>query len=358
MSFLKLLTNRIKIVAGLSEYQKTGKPKPIFAHLLLTNRCNLDCRYCFVDVNTIHKSDLQLEEWKKVILELYERGCVSITLMGGEPLLFSGLYDLVTYAKSLKLNIDLITNGIGIEKHIDTIMKIDSVMVSVDGEKEENDVNRGKRSFDYACKAIKLLKEKNKPVRINCVVTRQNKDSIPWLLNFAKENMTPVTFNLPSDFPNDAKDIESEIMLNNEEVREFYTGLLEYKRNDEKISSLILASEEIIEKTLAYPAPYQEIIWRTPQDEMNSKNTCFFGQIWIHINSNGDIYPCSQLWNTPDKFQPKNLRADGIDSALENARNLKCKSCFCLAPEEWRRTMTFKGMLKGTRITIMQSLGI
>ena len=91
---------------------------------------------------------------------------------------------------------------------------------------------------------------------------------------------------------------------------------------------------------------------------MNSNNTCLFGQIWVHINSNGDIYPCSQLWNTPDKFQPKNVRKDGLDSALENARNLKCKSCFCLAPAEWKRTMTPKGMLKGARVTIAQSLGI
>ena len=358
MGILNLLANRIKIVAGLFKYQKTGKPKPIFAHLLLTNRCNLDCRYCFVDVNTIHKSDLQLEEWKKIISQLYERSCVSITLMGGEPLLFSGLDDLATYAKSLGLNVDLITNGIGIEKHIDTILKIDSVMVSIDGNEQENDINRGKRSFFYANKAIKLLKEKNIPVRINCVVTHQNKNAIPWLLKYAKESITPVTFNLPSDFPSGAKDLEKEVMLNDEEVREFYSHLLEYKQNDKKISSLILASDEIINQTLAYPVPYKEIIWRTADDQMNSNNTCLFGQIWVHINSNGDIYPCSQLWNTPDKFQPKNVRKDGLDSALENARNLKCKSCFCLAPAEWKRTMTPKGMLKGARVTIAQSLGI
>ena len=358
MGVLNLLTNRIKIIQGLSKYQKTEEPKPIFAHLLLTNRCNLDCRYCFVDVNTIHKSDLQLEEWKKIISELHERGCVSITLMGGEPLLFPGLYDLTIHAKSLGLNVDLITNGIGIEKHIATVLKIDSVMVSVDGEKAENDINRGKRSFDYAHKAIKLLKEKNIPVRINCVVTRQNKSSIPWLLKYAKENMTPVTFNLPSNFPNDARGLEKEIMLNDEEVRAFYSSLLEYKKKDKKIRSLILASEEVIDQTLNYPVPYKEVIWRTPNDQMNAKNTCLFGQIWVHINSNGDIYPCSQLWNTPDKFQPKNVKIDGFDSALENTRNLKCKSCFCLAPAEWKRTMTPKGMLKGARVTIAQSLGI
>ena len=140
--------------------------------------------------------------------------------------------------------------------------------------------------------------------------------------------------------------------------KRFKICLVNNKKKDKKIRSLILASEEVIDQTLNYPVPYKEVIWRTPNDQMNAKNTCLFGQIWVHINSNGDIYPCSQLWNTPDKFQPKNVKIDGFDSALENTRNLKCKSCFCLAPAEWRRTMTPKGMLKGARVTIAQSLGI
>jgi len=358
MRFFNLLKSRIKIVSGMAGYHHFGKQRPIFAHLLLTNRCNLDCRYCFVDVNTIHKEDLDLEEWKKVIFDLRQRGCVAITFMGGEPLLFKGLSELVRFGKSLGLSVDLTTNGIGIEKHIDAVRQIDSVMVSLDGTKEEHDINRGKNSFDHVCSAIKFLKENKVPVRINCIVSQQNKNSIPWLLDFAEEYKTPVTFNLLSEFPNDAKNLEREIMLNDEETKEFYTQLLEYKRRQDAKSSLILASEETLKRTLEYPVAYKEIIWRAPDDKMNSKNTCLFGQTWVHVNSNGDIYPCSQLWNRPDKYTPKNIRTDGIDAALENSRNLNCKSCFSLAPGEWRRTFTLKGMIEGARVTIAQSLGI
>ncbi|KMP10305.1 hypothetical protein UR09_06665 [Candidatus Nitromaritima sp. SCGC AAA799-A02] len=348
----------MKVVAGMAKYHYFDAPKPIFAHLLLTNRCNLDCRYCFVDVNTIYKTDLDLEEWKKVVLDLRQRGCVAITLMGGEPLLFKGLDELVSFSKNLGLAVDLITNGIGIEKHMDAVGQIDSVMVSLDGTREEHDVNRGKNSFKHVCDAIKLLKETRIPVRINCIITRQNKNTIPWLLDFAEEHKTPVTFNLLSEFPHDAKEFEKEIMLSDEEIKEFYNQLLEYKRQNDTKSSLILASEETLRRTLEYPVAYKEIIWRTPEDKMNSKNTCLFGQTWIHVNSNGDIFPCSQLWNKPDKYQPKNIRTNGIDDALGNARNLNCKSCFCPAPGEWRRTFTSKGMLEGARVTLMQSLGI
>jgi MoaA/NifB/PqqE/SkfB family radical SAM enzyme len=341
----------------MSKYHYLGNPRPVFAHLLITNKCNLDCRYCFVKVNTIYKTDLDLEEWRQVVFDLKQRGCVAITLMGGEPLLFDGLNELVTYSKNLGLAVDLITNGIGIEKHIGTIRKVNSVMVSLDGNMEENDINRGKNSFKHVIAAIRILKDYRVPVRINCMVARQNKNAIPWLLEFAEEHKAPITFNLLSGFPHGAKDIEKEIMLSKKEVKEFYTQLLHYKQNSPQKSSLILASVETLQRIIEYPLPYQEIIWRTPDDKRDSKNTCLFGQTWIHVNSNGDVYPCSQLWNQPEAFKPKSIRTDGIDAALENARNLSCKSCFCPAPGEWRRTFTPRGMLEGARVTLMQTLG-
>jgi MoaA/NifB/PqqE/SkfB family radical SAM enzyme len=357
MGFLNLLTSRTKIVAGMAKYHYTGDSKPIFAHLLITNRCNLDCRYCFVEVNTIHKDDLDLEEWKQVVLDLKKRGCVAITLMGGEPLLFKGLDELVVFSKKLSISVDLITNGIGIEKQISTVKKVSSVMVSLDGDKEANDINRGKNSHKHVVEAVRILKENKIPVRINCMVARQNKNALPWLFEFAEEHKAPITFNLLSDFPHDAKDLEKDIMLSKDEIVEFYTKILDYKKKDPQKSRLILASVETLQRTIEYPLPYQEIVWRTPDDKMNSKNTCLFGQTWIHVNSNGDIYPCSQLWNQPDKFKPKSIRKDGIDAALENARKLDCKSCFCPAPGEWRRTFTPRGLLEGARVTFMQTLG-
>jgi len=340
----------------MAKYHYLGKKRPVFAHLLLTNRCNLDCRYCFVDVNTIQKTDLDLDEWKHTVRELRKQGCVAITLMGGEPLLFKGLDELVDYANSIGLFTDLITNGIGIEKHFGTVSKMNSVMVSLDGPLEENDFNRGKRSFEYARNAIRELKRKKIPVRINCIVTRQNKDCLSWLLDFAWKHKAPITFNLPSEFPHNAKAFEQEIMPSPQDVRKFYKQLLHYKLNDSIKNPLILASEETLLHILDYSLPYQEIAWRTESDKMDSKNTCLFGQTWIHVNSNGDIYPCSQLWNKPDMFQPKNVRTDGIKAALENSSDLKCKACFCLAPSEWRRTFTLKGMLDGAKVTMMQGL--
>ena len=107
--------------------------------------------------------------------------------------MFKDLDPLVDYIRSLGVNVDLTTNGIGIEKQLNTIRKIDSVMVSLDGPEEVHDVNRGKNSFKHAMNAITLLKSNNVPVRVNSVINRQNHTSLDWLLEFSKTNALPIT---------------------------------------------------------------------------------------------------------------------------------------------------------------------
>lgn len=339
----------------MSQYRYFGKSSPIFAHLLLTNRCNLSCDYCFVDVNTIHKTDFTFEEWKQTIHDLRQRGCVSITFMGGEPLLFKEIHALIDYAKGLGLNVDMITNGISIEKHLDAVKKLDAVMISLDGDREAHDVNRGKHSFDHAYNALMFLKKHKIPVRINSMVTRQSQNSLPWMLAFAEEHNIPITFNFPSDFPLDKKSLENEIMLPRAEVEEYCRKLIDYKRRNPQNAWLVLFSEQTLQEVISYPLPYSEVIWRTENQE--PKDTCLFGPTWIHVNSNGDVYPCSMLWNMPDKFKPKNIRQDGIDPALKASCNLNCKSCVWPAPKEWRRILTPKGMLDGAKLTLKQTFG-
>ncbi|RMF83870.1 MAG: radical SAM protein [Nitrospinota bacterium] len=345
---MRLLYNRARIFAGIATYHYLGRRRPVVAYLLLTNRCNLRCRYCFVDVNTIYKSDFTLSEWEATLDNLKKHGGVSICLMGGEPLLFKDIDELILYGKRLGFNIEMTTNGFGLEKHIDAVKRVNAVMLSLDGPQEIMEKNRGKRSYDYVMRALELLQRHKVPVRINCVATKQNKDAIPWLLDFADKHNVWVTFSLTADFPPEAKDLEAEIMLTREEVKEYYRLLLRHKRAGRKI----LFSEETLRYVIDYPLPYQEILWRNGE-RLRPKETCLFGQTMIYINSNGDIYPCATLWNT-DKFQPKNIRKDGFEAALDHAARLPCKGCFCPGVPEWKRMATLRGALFGLKVTINQ----
>ncbi|MBF0624369.1 MAG: radical SAM protein [Magnetococcales bacterium] len=357
MGFLQLARNRARIIAGLGRYHRTGRRRPIFAHLILTNRCNMKCRYCFVDVNSDIQSDLTLDEWRQTLDGLHRRGCISVTFMGGEPLLFDGVDALIDHAKGLGLNLDMITNGIGVEKHAAALAKLDAVMVSLDGPPEANAVNRGKNAFRVTLEAIEFFKKIGVPVRINCMANRQSRDAIPWMLDFARTHRVPITFNLLATFPPGRRELEEEIMLTREEAKDYYRTLLHLKRTDPERGRYILFSESALRHVIDYPLPYREVIWRRPGEVLDPRETCLFGQVWVHIDSNGDIYPCSTLWNIPERFQPGNLRSHGLDAALARSADLPCRSCFWPAPLEWRRMLTPRGMLDGLRITVTQVIG-
>ena len=71
-----------------------GKPgAPRFASLFLTRKCNLACPYC-KSISQPFK-DIDLESWDKTIDRLHDFGVRVFTLTGGEPLLYSGIMEIV-----------------------------------------------------------------------------------------------------------------------------------------------------------------------------------------------------------------------------------------------------------------------
>lgn len=99
----------------------------------VTNRCNLACRYCYVSAN---KSNLDLDEDViiKIIDELWDYGIKEIGWIGGEPLLYGALWNLMRYVKSnTQMRNVLYTNGILLEKYTKYILAmVDRVVVHLD----------------------------------------------------------------------------------------------------------------------------------------------------------------------------------------------------------------------------------
>ena len=47
----RLLKNRARLFYEFNMMKRTGARRPLIAYVLVENRCNLSCFYCFVDVN-------------------------------------------------------------------------------------------------------------------------------------------------------------------------------------------------------------------------------------------------------------------------------------------------------------------
>ena len=74
----------------------------------ITNRCNMNCDFCFRDV---YGSDLSLEENINILHILKEKGIKKITFAGGEALLYHDFIKILEEAYTLGFECRLITNG-------------------------------------------------------------------------------------------------------------------------------------------------------------------------------------------------------------------------------------------------------
>jgi len=129
--------------------------------------------YEHLEKETIHSLIDDLSSWKP-----------TITLFGGEPMMYRGVFDLVRYIKSAGMRCNMITNGVMLEHFAYEIIDsaVDEIIWSLDGPEEIHDSIRGRRgTFQKAVKGIKKLTEirnnhaQNKPVvNINSTIFETN----------------------------------------------------------------------------------------------------------------------------------------------------------------------------------------
>ncbi len=86
----------------------------------LTNICNLDCDFCANRLMTREKGIMDRDLAMRIITELNRtKFCDEITTnVMGEPLLYKNIFVVLKYARELKQNIVLITNGERLDKEV------------------------------------------------------------------------------------------------------------------------------------------------------------------------------------------------------------------------------------------------
>lgn len=81
----------------------------------ITQRCNLNCMYCYnvwKDGCKYPEGELSTRDVKRVLAKIIEEsGCKIITLTGGEPLMREDINEIVAFLKGKSVRINIITNG-------------------------------------------------------------------------------------------------------------------------------------------------------------------------------------------------------------------------------------------------------
>lgn len=313
----KILT-KAKIFRDLFCSKITKKRMPIIANLLLTNRCNLRCFYCYVDVFHRRMQDLKTDKILNIIDILYKNGTKVIVLLGGEPLLRNDIGTIVEYINKKGIICELITNGYMVKRWISALRSVDSVCVSLDGDETSNDLNRGIGSFKVAMDAIRLLKENNINTRIKAVITKNNIDSFNFLADFVKENRLLLTSSVAvvyegRDYGADTK------WLNNGETREFLKKLMDLKKNGVPIGYSFKALQYCIDWPRSYNAVVEDGTERTYFKYLRCRRRDFS----LYMDADGTMYPCANLWGK----EGRNILTDGFQAVWSSFDNYKCFCC-------------------------------
>lgn len=122
---------------------KRGEYFPAFLFLSVTNACNLACQGCWVSQSNPPKQ-ISPGTLDNVITECKRQGSFFFGILGGEPLLYEGLFDV--FEKHPDCYFLLFTNGTlitdGVAREMRRIGNI-SPLVSIEGLEEVSDVRRG-----------------------------------------------------------------------------------------------------------------------------------------------------------------------------------------------------------------------
>lgn len=149
----------------------------------LTHRCQCRCVHCYseTDAPVPASDELTTTEVFSVMEQTASMFCNEISFSGGEPLLREDLFDLIRYARRLKLVPKLSTNGILLTG--DTVNKLKEAglgwcSVSIDSPTPEkhDELRHYQGCYEKAIQGLKELVRKGVPASIT---TYARKDGIP-----------------------------------------------------------------------------------------------------------------------------------------------------------------------------------
>lgn len=143
--------------------EKGNKFFPAFVMISVTESCNLACSGCWVSAGG--KKTLSIEQLDGIITNSKKKGSFFFGILGGEPLIYKGLLDIL--AKHSDCYFQLFTNGTLITDEIaQQFKKMGHItpLISIEGLEKESDHRRGKddvfqRTLDgvRACKKAGLI---------------------------------------------------------------------------------------------------------------------------------------------------------------------------------------------------------
>ena len=143
----------------------------------ITLACCYSCRHCGSRAGRARDNELNTEECLDVVGQLKDLGCRRVNLIGGEVFMRPDWAEIVSAITAAGMKCAVITNGFDFSQEVTEKLKnagIESVAVSIDGNRQIHDHLRMVGSFDRALRALKSLYDAGIPVSVITTLNSMN----------------------------------------------------------------------------------------------------------------------------------------------------------------------------------------
>jgi uncharacterized protein len=274
------------VVKAPQSRQTVGQTLTAWLHV--TNDCNLDCPYCFVDKNP-EKMDLERGTqaveavFRSAVAQQFQR--VKLKYAGGEatlnfPLVVALHQHAQTLAQRHKLELDgvVLSNGVALSPKMIAAMKALGIrlMISLDGVGDFHDRQRpfvnGRGSFAHLDRTLDRLEAVSFKPSISITLSSRNVEGLPQVVEYVLKR--GLAFNLNFYRENDCS---------------ASIGDLSYQ--DEQLIKAMYAAFRVIEANMPPYSLLGTVLDLTKLDTPHAR-TCGVGRSYMVINQRGGVAKC------------------------------------------------------------------
>lgn len=311
--------------------EKSAVEQPI-ALWNITNRCNLDCKYCYQNAGTF-REELSLERSLDLVDEFKEIGVWAISFGGGEPLLRKdNLYHITKKASKKGMLCAIMTNGTLLTKETVEELKqngISRASISLDSTNRNiHDSYRGRNGYwETTMKGVMNCLEGGLMTKISATIGQRNFSDIEKIIAFGNSlGLGEIEFTtlLPVGR---GKDMIKEFLSENQ-VGEMLKLACQYSGSGAKIT--MATNPEFTPCLKKYVVRNGSKVPYKLKDDIG----CMAGIGWFAIQPEGYVTPCVLIPNLvigdvrKDSFVNIWKKSSFLQT-LRNRDNLngKCGSC-------------------------------
>lgn len=278
----------------------------------ILDECNLQCKYCFSEKSN-HSQILDLNRFLSFLGYVNSRiGVNSVTITGGEPLLYNNLKSLIKHIKEITDNIVILTNGTLLNKDFLEFFDLNSIALHITLDSMDEEYHNEVRSEHQ--KVLESIKEVKNYVNIRLtiimVISVGNYDQINKIYEFSVLNKIDLDLTLlyvetshKYSLDNTPIDCKKKVI----EILELWAT----KYN--KTTKFLLMKAHLLNKTI-------------------SLNKCNFCKNSIVILPSGEVVSC--FFNNIKFGTMNNMKNDEILSNFlkhkEECNNIDCYSVKCI----------------------------